>query len=191
MFHLLAFPSLTLNSQWRPSGNQPVTVLLKKLWSPLTTTLGTCMRAYSLSHIPLCDSMYRSPPGPSGHKFSRTPEWVAISYSRGSSRPSSGIQISWVSCITGGFFTITPPGKHWEHAHPNSTKLPAHQTLQSHPCHLGPQLMLPTQSTPDLSSVLTLAQFLTASGSEAQIPFPPSQSFSSLAQWTFRPGSSW
>ena len=53
MFHLLAFPSFTLNSQWRPPGNQPVAVLLKVLWS-LLTALGTCMHASSLSHIRLC-----------------------------------------------------------------------------------------------------------------------------------------
>ena len=130
MFHLLAFPSFTLNSQWRPPGNQPVAVLLKVLWS-LLTALGTCMHASSLSHIRLCDTTCSSPPGPSLHTFSRILEWVAISYSRGSSRPSSGIQISWVSCISGGFFTIALPEKHWEHTHPNSVKLPAQQTLHS------------------------------------------------------------
>ena len=35
-------------------------------------------------------------------------EWVAISFSSGSSRPGDG---TWISFITGGFFTAEPPGK--------------------------------------------------------------------------------
>ena len=38
-------------------------------------------------------------------------EWVAISYSRGSSQPRDGTPVSCVSCIRGGFFTTGPPGK--------------------------------------------------------------------------------
>ena len=37
-----------------------------------------------------------------------TLEWVAISLSRGSSRPTDQTQ---VSCLAGGFFTTEPPGK--------------------------------------------------------------------------------
>ena len=36
-------------------------------------------------------------------------EWVAISSSRGSSQPRDRTQISCISCIAGGFFTIEPP----------------------------------------------------------------------------------
>ena len=52
----------------------------------------------------LCNPMACSPPGPSVHRISqaRILEWVAISYSRGSSRPRDGIR---VSCIAGGLFT--------------------------------------------------------------------------------------
>ena len=39
-------------------------------------------------------------------------EWVAISFSRGSSRPRTRICLSCVSCIAGRFFTAEPPGKH-------------------------------------------------------------------------------
>ena len=35
-------------------------------------------------------------------------EWVAVSFSRGSSRPRDG---TWVSRTAGGFFTTEPPGK--------------------------------------------------------------------------------
>ena len=53
----------------------------------------------------LCDPMGCSPPGSSVHGISqaRILEWVAISFSRGSSRPKDWI---WVSCIAGSLFTI-------------------------------------------------------------------------------------
>ena len=38
----------------------------------------------------------------------RVLEWVAISYSRGSSWPRDG---TCISCLAGGFFTTEPPGK--------------------------------------------------------------------------------
>ena len=51
-----------------------------------------------------------SPPGSSVHGISqaRILEWVAISFSRGSSQPRNQTQ---VSCMAGGFFTTEPPGK--------------------------------------------------------------------------------
>ena len=54
----------------------------------------------SLSHIWLCDLMGSSPPGSSVHKISqeRILEWVAISFSRGSSWPISGS--TYVFCIS-------------------------------------------------------------------------------------------
>ena len=53
----------------------------------------------------LCHLMDCSPPGSSVQEIlqARILEQVAISFSRGSSRPSNRI---WVSCIAGGFFTI-------------------------------------------------------------------------------------
>ena len=58
----------------------------------------------------LCDPMGCSPPSSSAHGIlqARILEWVAISSSRGSSRPRDGTQ---VSCIAGEFFTTEPPGK--------------------------------------------------------------------------------
>ena len=52
-----------------------------------------------------CDPMDCSPPGSSvyGILQTRILEWVAIPFSRGSSRPRDRI---WVSCITGRFFTV-------------------------------------------------------------------------------------
>ena len=53
----------------------------------------------------VCDPMDCSPPGSSVHGVlqARTLEWVAISFSRGSSQPRDWTQIS---CIAGRFFTI-------------------------------------------------------------------------------------
>ena len=65
-----------------------------------------CMHAKSLQLWPtLCNPVDCSPSGSSvqGAFQARILEWVAISYSRGSSRP---IDRTWVSCTTGGFFTV-------------------------------------------------------------------------------------
>ena len=52
----------------------------------------------------LCDPMDCSPPGSSVHEIfqARILEWVAISFSRGSSQPRDW---TWVSCTAGRFFT--------------------------------------------------------------------------------------
>ena len=59
------------------------------------------------SCLTVCDPMDCSPPGSSVHESlqARILEWVAISFSRGSSRPRYQTRISCISCITGGFFT--------------------------------------------------------------------------------------
>ena len=58
----------------------------------------------------LCNPVDYSLPGSSVHAILQTRilEWVAISYSRGSSRPSGQ---TWVFCVAGRFFTTEPPGK--------------------------------------------------------------------------------
>ena len=50
-----------------------------------------------LSHVQLCDPMDCSPPGSSVHGISqaRILEWMAISFSRGSSRPRDGTHVFW------------------------------------------------------------------------------------------------
>ena len=52
----------------------------------------------------LCNPMDCSPPGSSVHEIfqARILEWVAISFSRGSSQPRDR---TWVSCTVGRFFT--------------------------------------------------------------------------------------
>ena len=61
------------------------------------------------SYLTLCDLMDRIPPGSSVHGIlqARMLEWVAIPFSRGSSRPMDQTQ---VSCTAGRFFTSEPPG---------------------------------------------------------------------------------
>ena len=58
----------------------------------------------SLSHVRLCDLMDCSSPGSSAHGIlqARMLEWVAIAFSRASSRPRDR---TWFSCIVGRFFT--------------------------------------------------------------------------------------
>ena len=57
------------------------------------------------SWLTFCDPTDCSPPGSSvyGILQARILEWVAIPFSRGSSRPRNWI---WVSCIAGRFFTM-------------------------------------------------------------------------------------
>ena len=64
----------------------------------------------------LCPSLFTpwmSPLGSSVHGISQTRilEWVAISYSKGSSQPRDWTLLSCGSCIAGRFFTTEPPGK--------------------------------------------------------------------------------
>ena len=57
----------------------------------------------------LCDPMGCSPPGSSVHGISQASilEWVAISFSRRSSRSKDWSRISCISCLAGGFFTTS------------------------------------------------------------------------------------
>ena len=61
------------------------------------------------SCLTLCNSIDYSPPGSSVHGVlqARILEWVAISFSRGSSQPRDR---TWVSYIAGRFFTIWATG---------------------------------------------------------------------------------
>ena len=59
-----------------------------------------CGSGGAQSCLTLCDPMDCSPPGPSVHRISqaRILEWVAISSSRGSSRPKDRTLVSYISC---------------------------------------------------------------------------------------------
>ena len=56
------------------------------------------------SHVLLCDPMDCSQPGSSVHGISqaRIREWIAISFSRGSSQPMDPTYLSFISCIGRG-----------------------------------------------------------------------------------------
>ena len=58
-----------------------------------------CVRAQS--YLTLCNPMDCSTPGSSAHGIfqARIPDWVAVSFSRGSSQPRDQIHISCVPCI--------------------------------------------------------------------------------------------
>ena len=58
----------------------------------------------------LCDPMDWSLPGSSIHGIfqAKMLEWVAISYSRGSSWSRDGTHVSCISCLAGGFFATMP-----------------------------------------------------------------------------------
>ena len=73
-----------------------------------------CVCAKSLqSCLTLCNTMDCSPPGSSTHGIlqARMLEWVAISFSRGSSWPRNQTYVSCSSLIAYGFFTTEPPRK--------------------------------------------------------------------------------
>ena len=76
-----------------------------------TSELPVCSVAQSCPI--LCNPMHCSPPGSSvrGISQARVLEWVAISFSRGSSCPRDRTHVSCVSYITGRFFTAEPPRK--------------------------------------------------------------------------------
>ena len=72
-------------------------------WAVLNKNTGYVLVAQLC--LTLWDPMYCSPPGSSVHGIfhARILEWVAISFSRGSSQPRNRTQ---VSCIAGRFFTL-------------------------------------------------------------------------------------
>ena len=74
-----------------------------------------CVCAVTQLYPTVCNPTDYSPPGSSVHRIfqARIQEWLAISSSRGSSPPRDRNHVSCVSCISGRFFTIEPPGKPW------------------------------------------------------------------------------
>ena len=76
-----------------------------------TNWLSLCV--CSQSCLTPCDSMDCSPPGSSVHGIlqARILEWVALSFSRGSSWPRDRTHVSCVSWIASKFFTTKPSGK--------------------------------------------------------------------------------
>ena len=75
---------------------------------PLIMCINVQVKCLLLSHVWLCNPM--SLPGSSVHGIlqAKILKWLAIPFSRGSSRPRHWIQFS---CIAGRFFTVWATGK--------------------------------------------------------------------------------
>ena len=106
----------------------------------------------------LCDLMDCSPPGSSVREISqaRILEWVAISFSRGSSWPRGQTQ---VSCTAGGFFTAEPPGKPLMYIHHEGIFL----SLMDRPrliSHFPPAISMLVSAFTELKEVRTLRSAL-------------------------------
>ena len=83
-------------------------------------TLSGMTCAQLLGRVQLCDPMDLSPPGSSVHGIfqARILEWVAISFSRGSSQPRDRTESLVSPSLAGRFFTTEPPGKPlWDDSH--------------------------------------------------------------------------
>ena len=81
----------------------------KFLWrKSLAGSFSAKLVPHVLQELSHSDLMDWSPLGSSIHETSqaRILEWVAISFSRGSSRPRDQTHVSYASCITGRFFTV-------------------------------------------------------------------------------------
>ena len=88
-------------SEWRVCETWLFLPTFCLMWDPGTRS--TCVPACSVTQscLTLCDPMDCSPPGSSDHGIlqARILEWVAISYSRGSSWPRDWTWVSCISCI--------------------------------------------------------------------------------------------
>ena len=102
-------------------GKIRIHAVLIAIWRPTLVLLwvgNQDIRKQRLSHCEhrgvqmFCDPTDCSPPGSSAHGISqaRTLEWVAISFSRGSSWPRDWILVSFVSALAGQYFTTGPSG---------------------------------------------------------------------------------
>ena len=109
----LKVSSVVSDSVW-PHGQQPTRLLHPRTTSYHLLIGGTtqlnqlhlhCVFSVAQSCPTLCDPMDYSPPGSSvqWNSQARILQWVAIPFSRRSSRPRDRTQ---VSCIAGEFFTI-------------------------------------------------------------------------------------
>ena len=77
-------------------------------------SLCVCVCVCMLSCVGLfCNPMDCCPPGSSilGNIQARIMEWVAISFSRGSSQPRNQTRVSCISALAGGLFMTAPSGK--------------------------------------------------------------------------------
>ena len=109
-----------------------------------------------------CEPMDCNPPSFSVHGISqgRILEWVAVSFSRGSSQLRDRTRVSWEPCKKGGFFTTEPPVK---------------PSLLSGNC--------PISSPLPASSLLVCEGLTRVQPAPASQEGPPQQALPSLTQW--------
>ena len=98
-------PGISFLKRWRGGGGsfqlQLRVALFPRMFHWAFDVLCVCMWAEFLSCVPLCHPMDCSPPGSYVHGISQAKvlKWVAISFSRGSSRLRDGTHISCISFI--------------------------------------------------------------------------------------------
>ena len=113
------FPGKNTGVAWHFLLQRKTTATLDQIIPVLEVYFQTLVYMKSESEVAqscptLCNSMDCSLPLSSVHGIfqARVLEWVAISFSRGSSQPRAG---TWVSCIVSRWVTPSePPGKSWE-----------------------------------------------------------------------------
>ena len=113
--HLITLTPLSGAAHWQQVGCLAVGSCLFFVipcWQnpPRVLIIKFCCCLVIKSCLTLCDPMDGSPPVSSAHGISqaRILEWVAISFSKGSSQPRNRTR---VSCLADGFFTSEPSGK--------------------------------------------------------------------------------
>ena len=96
------------------SVSKPMSVIESFLLG-ISSNLSNCCYLVAKSCLTLCNPMNCSPPGSSVHGISqaRILEWVAISFSKGSSRPRDPTQ---VCCIAGGSLLLSRQGSPYRNA---------------------------------------------------------------------------
>ena len=96
-----------------PEGRSPGAVLHYQCTSQCCTSVVAVVQSQARKQcLTVCDPVDHSPPGSSVHEIilAGILEWVAIFFSRGSSKRGDQPPIT-KSCITGRFFTTEPPRK--------------------------------------------------------------------------------
>ena len=122
--------SHTCTAPWKQKLHTPFCAHLTQHWARLSTYIFSastkdneicgehfCCCLVTKLRLTSCNNMDCSPPGSSVHGISqaRILEWVAISFSRGSSRPRDQTH---VFCLAGRFFTTEPQEKSWRTFYP-------------------------------------------------------------------------
>ena len=103
---MIIAPLFTIAKTWKQPKPPSIDDWFKKMWY---TFICVCVGSVPQLCPTLCDPVDCRLPGSSVHEIfqARILEWVAISYSSGSSQPKDWTHVSCVSC-TDRFFTTVP-----------------------------------------------------------------------------------